>query len=464
MKESILVINKTIIKTTEKILLKNNFIVYTAEKETIADEILKYANISLIIYKVQANEILEACEIISNFKKHFSSVHIIVISQTGELNSVLKFLKSGAYDYFRDPFDKDDIIPVIKKAIFEKREIDFKNISDRRNREYVKIISKELEDLKFEIEHLKRDIAGKNLELEIKYGIKNFIPIKKQENLKEFRIGKYIVLGEIGKGGMSSVYKAIDVSLKRIVAIKELTIIYRTLPKDIKEDVINRFKKEAETIAKLRHDNIGKIFDIFEDNNRHYIVMDYIEGHNLDKYFCEEQKLPILEVVNIIIEVCLAVQYIHENKIIHRDIKPSNIMISHDRKIKLMDFGVIRDKNISTLTPTGSILGTVSYTAPEQSMKEIDYTVDIFSIGAILYELITGFNPFEGKSYADTFLKITSLNPDPPSKYNYECNDELDKIVSKCIEKNPFKRFPSAKELSETLIEFAKKYIDDINI
>jgi serine/threonine-protein kinase len=137
-------------------------------------------------------------------------------------------------------------------------------------------------------------------------------------------------------------------------------------------------------------------------------------------------------------------------------------MITYDRKIKLMDFGVIRDKSISTLTPTGSIVGTVCYTAPEQSMKHVDYRSDIFSIGTVFYEMVVGFNPFECKTYAETFLKITSLKPELPSKYNYECNDDLDGIILKAMEKNPDKRFSSARDLNDALKAFVKKYIDAI--
>ncbi|MFN8673976.1 MAG: protein kinase [Candidatus Sericytochromatia bacterium] len=462
MKESILIINKTVIKNLERLLIKNNFIVYPAEKETIANNILSYANISVIIYKVQPHEVIESCDFIIQTKRHYPFIQIIIVAQTGELNTALKFIKSGAYDYFREPAEKEELIPVIKKAILEKRELEFKAISDKKNWEYLKTISKEFENVKFELDYLKRDIMTKNLELEIKYGLKNYIPLKKQENNKELRIGKYIVLEEIGKGGMSSVYKAIDLSLKRVVAIKELTIIYGSLPQDIKDDVIKRFKKEAEIIARLKHENIVRIFDVFNEKNRHYIVMDHLDGINLAKYVIEEKKLPILEIIHIVAELCLAVEYIHENKIIHRDIKPSNIMFTKDRRVKLMDFGVIRDKNISTLTPTGSILGTISYTAPEQSTQETDYRSDIFSIGTILYELITGFNPFESKTYADTFLKITSFVPDMPSRYNYECSDALDKLVMKSLEKKPEKRFNSAKEFYEELIAFNKNYLDNI--
>lgn len=186
--------------------------------------------------------------------------------------------------------------------------------------------------------------------------------------------------------------------------------------------------------------------------------MEYIEGITLDKLIFNNKKLPVMEAVNIISEVCQALEYIHQNNIIHRDIKPSNIIISNDRTVKLMDFGVIRDKSSSTITPTGSIIGTLSYTAPEQSSKSMDFRVDIFSLGTIFYELLTGKNPFIGETYADIFLKISSLEPEAPSTINSEANKELDKIVLKAMEKDPENRYLNARELFNDLIKFSETY------
>ena len=147
----------------------------------------------------------------------------------------------------------------------------------------------------------------------------------------------------------------------------------------------------------------------------------------------------------------------HSNNIIHRDVKPSNVIINSDRKVKLMDFGVIRDKSVSTLTPTGSIVGTMAYTAPEQSSKKMDFKVDIFPLGTIFYELLTGINPFDGKTYADTFVKVASFNPPPPSSINSLCDEILDSIVMKALEKNPDKRY-TAKELHNTLKLYTASY------
>ena len=136
---------------------------------------------------------------------------------------------------------------------------------DLKNRDYLKTILKELDATKAELDFIKRDVMAKNLELEIKHGIKHFITLRKTEKSNEIRLGKYVILGEAGRGGMSQVYKAIDTILKRVVAIKELTIIYRALPQEIIGDVIKRFKKEAEVIAKLKHENITRIYDIIEE-------------------------------------------------------------------------------------------------------------------------------------------------------------------------------------------------------
>jgi FixJ family two-component response regulator/tRNA A-37 threonylcarbamoyl transferase component Bud32 len=464
MKESILIINSD--DTTEKLLevffTRKGFIVYKAEHGLKAFRILNNNNISVIIYELISEELAEFGFLEYIRKKH-SAIQVIVISEIAEINLALTAMKNGAYDFITKPIEEERLIFTITRAISEKKENDHKISTDKRNREYQKILMKELELTKRELEGLREDLAAKKLELELIYG-----PDYNKENESTVplglirgkeRIGKYTILEEIGKGGMSIVYKAIDHILNRDVAIKELTIIQKKFPKHILEDLTKRFFKEAQVIAMLRHDNIVKVFDIIEEKNKHYIIMEYIDGKTLDKLISGNRKIPVLEAVNIVTEICLALEYIHNNNIIHRDIKPSNIIIGNDRVVKLMDFGVIRDTSVSTVTPTGAIVGTIAYTAPEQSSKNMDYRVDIFSLGIILYELITGINPFESDTYADTFLKISAVTPpDEPSTINPECDKNLDHIIFKAIEKNPENRYLSAKEFYNDLINFSHMF------
>lgn len=463
MKESVLIINSDY--TTEKLLevffTKKGYIVYKAEHGLKAFRILNNNNISVIIYELISEELAEF-GFLEYIKKKHSSIRVIVISEITDLNLALTAMKNGAYDFIAKPIEEERLIVSITKAIAEKKEHDHKISTERRNREYQKILIKELEQTKKEMQGLRDELAVRKLELELIYG-----PGYLKENEHSYllsmtrgkeRIGKYTVIEEIGKGGMSIVYKGIDHILNRDVAIKELTIIQKQLPQNVLEDLIKRFFKEAQVIAMLRHDNIVKVFDIIEEKNKLFMIMEYIEGKTLDKLISGNRKIPIMEAVNVVSEICLALDYIHNHNIIHRDIKPSNIIIGNDRLIKLMDFGVIRDTSVSTVTPTGSIVGTIAYTAPEQSSKKMDSRVDIFSLGTILYELVTGINPFESETYADTFLKISSVSPEEPSKLNPECDINLDKIILKAMEKKPENRYSSAKDFYNDLINYVHIY------
>ncbi len=460
MKESILIISNNAIKARhlETFFIKKGYIIYQAEHGLKALKIINNANISVVIYDLASEETAEF-GFLEYIKKKHSSLKIVVVTEITYQEIIIKILRQGAYDYIIEPINADYLIDSINRAISEKKEIDNKLISERKNKEYQKVLVKEIEILKKELTAVKNDLMQRNLVVELIYGAGY---LKDKSSLSEIshderRIGKYTILEEIGSGGMSVVYKAIDYILNREVAIKELTISQKPFPEDVIDDVTKRFIKEAQVIAMLRHDNIIKVFDVVEENNKHYMIMEFIEGKTLDKIISDNKILPILEAINIISEICLALDYIHSNNIIHRDIKPSNIIVNSERRVKLMDFGVIRDKSVGTLTPTGSIVGTMAYTAPEQSSKTMDFKVDIFPLGTIFYELLTGTNPFDGNTYADTFIKVSSFTPAPPSTINPICDEILDSIVMKSLEKNPAKRY-TAKELYNTLKLYTASY------
>lgn len=460
MKESILIIsnNANRARHLEAFFTKKGYVIYQAEHGLKALKIINNANISVIIYDLVSEETAEF-GFFEYIKKKHSSLKVVVVTEIVSPQAIIKIMKHGAYDYIFDLTDVNSLIASINQAISEKKDLDNKHLSERKNKEYQKILIKELEVSKKELAGVKNDLMQRNLVVELIYGAGYLKQKSFSEEMKpdERRISKYTILEEIGSGGMSVVYKAIDHILNREVAIKELTISQKPFPKEVIEDVTKRFIKEAQVIAMLRHDNIIKVFDVLEENNKHYMVMEFIEGKTLDKMISGNKILPILESISIVSEICLALDYIHSNNIIHRDVKPSNVIINSDRKVKLMDFGVIRDKSVSTLTPTGSIVGTMAYTAPEQSSKKIDFKVDIFPLGTIFYELLTGINPFDGKTYADTFVKVASFNPPPPSSINSLCDEILDSIVMKALEKNPDKRY-TAKELYNTLKLYTASY------
>jgi tRNA A-37 threonylcarbamoyl transferase component Bud32/FixJ family two-component response regulator len=453
MKNSILLINSRD-ENLERFLLKNNFVVYNVEHGLKALRIINNTSgISLIIYEIYENEEIEL-GFIEYVRKKFHAIQIIVISSYENTSTIINLFKSGIFNFLIKPLDENILIENIMSCINLKKEIENKITIERKNKEYQKLLSKELEIKNLYIEKLKKELEKKNLELEMIYGkeYSNREIIFDDMFKNQDRIGKYSIIEEISKGGMSVVYRAIDVYLNREVAIKELKVDEKSFSQEIIDGIIRRFKKEAEVMAKLNHNNILKVFDVMEQNNKHYIIMEYIEGNTLESIL-KSMKLPIIEIINISQQICLALDYIHSNNIIHRDIKPSNIMIDTNRIVKLMDFGVIRDTSISTITPTGSVIGTISYIAPEQSYKNFDYRVDIFSLGTIIYEMITGENPFEDESYAKTFLKISSFNPEPPSTKNQKCIKELDDLVLKSISKNPNDRFSNAKELYNELVK-----------
>jgi serine/threonine protein kinase len=269
------------------------------------------------------------------------------------------------------------------------------------------------------------------------------------------QVGKYQVSHEIGRGGMGSVYLALDDILNRKVAIKELKIDeHKKKDADSYNTLIRRFKKEAQVLAQLNHKNIVAVFDVLEQNGNQYIIMEYLEGRDLEGILDEYNVVPIDMSVSIIADVCLALDYIHKKNIIHRDIKPSNIFILNDGVVKLTDFGVTRDLNSVTMTIDGSLVGTIAYASPEQDSRELDGRSDIFSLGVVLYELVTGQKPFTGDTIASVLLKIATKDPVKPSQVNNKVHKMLENIILKAMSKNLNNRYASALDMYNDLIAY----------
>jgi serine/threonine-protein kinase len=255
--------------------------------------------------------------------------------------------------------------------------------------------------------------------------------------------GRYKLLEVIGDGGMAIVYRAKDLILDRDVAVKVLRSEFN---KD--EDFIRRFKREAESATSLDHPNIVSIYDVGEDEEIYFIVMEYVQGKTLKQYIKEHGKISVEESLHIMKQIVSGMAVAHDHGIIHRDIKPHNILITDNGTAKLTDFGIALAITSATITHTNSILGSVHYFSPEQARGGIaNAKSDIYSFGAVLYEMVTGRVPFVGESPVSVALKHLQENVIEPRRLNPEIPQSVENIVLKSLAKNPLKRYDDAQEL-----------------
>ena len=265
-------------------------------------------------------------------------------------------------------------------------------------------------------------------------------------------LGRYQIEREIGKGAMGKIYLALDPKLDRRVVLK--TVCFNLAASDADTTTIkDRVYREARAIAKLSHPNIVVVYDVEDDRDLSYIVMEHIDGRDLRQALKAERRFDYERAVKIITQVCSALDYAHQAGIIHRDIKPSNIMLLPGDKVKVTDFGIAKIADNFSLTLPGHVLGTPSYMAPEQFEDETaDSRADIFSLGVVFYELLTGARPFAGDSLAALAYKIVHKMHIPPSLQNVELPLELDDIIGKALAKNPAERFQTALEFRDALL------------
>ncbi len=252
-------------------------------------------------------------------------------------------------------------------------------------------------------------------------------------------VAHYRIVEKIGAGGMGEVYLAEDTRLKRHVALKFLPLQYAT-----DQDFKTRFVREAEAAASLNHPNIITIHEVGEHQRRPFFAMELVEGQSL-RDLAKGKELGIDRITELLIQICDGLGAAHDKKVVHRDIKPSNIIIDAYGRPKVLDFGLAAIQGGEHLTKTGSTLGTVRYMSPEQvEGKEVDHRSDLFSLGVVLYELITGRTPFERENEAATLKSIGQDNPEPLARYKSDIPDELQRTVSKLLEKDPSLRYQSA--------------------
>jgi serine/threonine-protein kinase len=265
-------------------------------------------------------------------------------------------------------------------------------------------------------------------------------------------LGRYEVVAELGKGAMGVVYRANDPMLNRMVAIK--TINTEEAGHEGMAEYEARFYTEAKAAGGLNHPNIIIIYDIGKSGHLVYMAMEYIEGRELREMLAEGQPLPVALAVDVAAQVGEGLAYAHQHHVVHRDIKPANIMITPEGRAKIADFGIARMRSSETRTQTGIILGSPRYIAPEQVVgKRADHRSDIFSLGVILYESLTGTTPFNGEGLSALMYQITNHDPAPPSSLNPQVPVMLDYIIAKVLAKSPDARYQSAADLANDLRE-----------
>lgn len=259
---------------------------------------------------------------------------------------------------------------------------------------------------------------------------------------------RYEIIKSIGEGGMANVYLANDVILNRLVAVK---ILRGNLAED--EKFIRRFQREAIAASSLNHPNIVEIYDVGEDNGKYFIVMEYVEGKTLKSLIKKRGALTLTEVIDIMLQLTSAITHAHESYIIHRDIKPQNVIIMEDGRVKIMDFGIASQLKRQELTQTNSIMGTVYYLPPEQaSGLATTAKSDIYSLGILMYELVTGHVPFKGDSPVEVALKQMK-DPLPSITDAYpEIPQSIENIILKACAKNPKNRYENVKDMHDDLL------------
>ncbi|MFZ1006469.1 MAG: protein kinase [Candidatus Sulfotelmatobacter sp.] len=267
------------------------------------------------------------------------------------------------------------------------------------------------------------------------------------------RFGRYLIVDQLGRGAMGVVYKARDPQIDRVVALKTVSLL--GLEPEEEEEFLTRFRCEAQAAGRLQHPGIVTIFDVGEDDESHepYIVLEYVAGESLSRILSREKKLPLPRALQLAEELADALDYAHAQGVVHRDIKPANILIGEDGHAKIADFGIAK-LNLAHFTLPGRILGTPAYMAPEQLAGEgVDSRSDLFSLGVILYSMVTGHSPFTGNSATTVCFKVVNREPMPASSFDLELPRSLDGVITRAMAKDPAERFQRGSEFATALRE-----------
>ena len=272
---------------------------------------------------------------------------------------------------------------------------------------------------------------------------------------------RYEILEKIGTGGMSDVYKSKDHKLNRYVAVK-------VLKQEFSENAnfVSKFQVEAQAAAGLAHPNVVNVYDVGEENDVYYIVMELVEGITLKKYIEKKARLSVKEAISIAIQVSMGIEAAHNNHIIHRDIKPQNIIISKEGKVKVTDFGIAKAATSNTIT--SNVMGSVHYTSPEQARGGYsDEKSDIYSLGITMFEMLTGRVPFNGETTVAIAIKHIQEQLPSPREYIPEIPVSVERIVVKCCQKSPDRRYQTmadlVADLKQSLINPDEDFVKLVN-
>ncbi|MGD8540433.1 MAG: protein kinase, partial [Candidatus Aminicenantes bacterium] len=261
--------------------------------------------------------------------------------------------------------------------------------------------------------------------------------------------GRYQIIEEIGKGGMGKVYKAQDTEIKEKVALK---LIKPEISADKK--TIERFQNELKFARKIGHRNVCRMYDLNKEEDSYYITMEYVSGEDLKSFIRRSEKLSVGKAISIAKQVCDGLSEAHRLGVVHRDLKPSNIMIDNEGNARIMDFGIARSLKEKGITGAGVMIGTPEYMSPEQvEGREVDQRTDIYALGVILYEMVTGRVPFEGDTALTVAVKHKTEEPEDPRKYNTQLSEDLTRVILNCLKKNKDERYQSARELKSQLTD-----------
>lgn len=265
------------------------------------------------------------------------------------------------------------------------------------------------------------------------------------------KAGRYEIVGELGRGAMGVVYRATDPVIGRTVAVKTIRLSEEGTGMS-REELIARFQTEARAAGLLTHPNIVVIYDAGEEEGLFYITMELIEGRSLQAQIDSKQTFPLPRVLRLMDQACSALQFAHERNVVHRDIKPANLMLTADDTLKITDFGTAKILQFGTTHQTAQVVGTPSYMSPEQVKgKAVDGRSDIFSLGVVLYEVITGEKPFPGQNITTVIYKIVNEEPIPPRQLDSSIHPGLDYVILKALAKHPDARYQSCREMLEEL-------------
>jgi serine/threonine-protein kinase len=271
------------------------------------------------------------------------------------------------------------------------------------------------------------------------------------DNPETKRFGRYEIVAELGRGAMGVVYKARDPQIDRLVAVKTVSMWGQN--REEEAEFRMRFMNEAQAAGRLHHAGIVSIFDVGEnpENQDPYIVLEYVAGESLNRILAREKKLPLPQALKIAEEIAEALDYAHTQGVVHRDIKPGNILLTEEGRAKIADFGIAK-LNLAHFTLPGRVMGTPAYMAPEQLSGEgVDGRSDLFSLGVILYAMVTGHSPFQGNSATTVCFKVANREPVAPSAFDLNVPQALDEVISRAMEKDPEQRYQSGADFAEDI-------------